>query len=99
MFRLRSGLARLTVVAGAVVLGGLSVSACSTSNYDQRLADANTRINAADAKAAAADQRADQALSAADAARNAAAQANDRLNALTAQVNGLQQAPPKTPRG
>jgi outer membrane murein-binding lipoprotein Lpp len=101
MIQVKKGLARLSVV-GAVVLGGLSLSACATTQYvDQRIAEVNAHIAAVDAKATAADQKADQALSAAQAAQASATQANGRIDSLTATVNNLQQAPPppRTPRG
>jgi outer membrane murein-binding lipoprotein Lpp len=90
---------RLSVV-GAAVLGGLSLSACTTTDVDQRFEEVNTHLSAVDAKATAADQKADQALSAAQAAQAAAARANERIDSLTATVNGLQQPPPpRAPRG
>lgn len=75
-------------VVGAAILGGLSLSACATTDYvDHRIAEVNDRISAVDAKATAADQKADQALS-------AATQANQRIDSLTTTVNSMQQAPP-----
>jgi len=102
MIQVKKGFVRLSLV-GAVVLGGLSLSACATTQYvDQRIAEVNTHIAAVDAKATAADQKADQALSAAQAAQATANQASQRIDSLTATVNNLQQAPPqpaRTPRG
>jgi outer membrane murein-binding lipoprotein Lpp len=87
-------------VAGVAILGGLSLSACASTNYDQRIAEMNTRISAADARASAADQKADQALSADQSAQAASARVNERVDGLTTTVDGLEQAPPpKTPRG
>ena len=102
MTQIRTSFVRLSVV-GAAVLGGLSLSACASTQYvDQRISEVNEHLSAVDAKATAADQKADQALSAAQAAQAAAAQANQRIDSLTATVNGLQQAPPAPaprPRG
>ncbi len=99
---MKNGFAKLPVAA-ALALGGLSLSACATQEYvDQHIAEVNTHLSAVDAKATAADQKADAAMSAAQAAQAAAAQANQRIDALTAQVNSMQQAPPpppKAPRG
>ena len=90
----------LLSVAGAAVLGGLSLSACASTKYDQRIAEMDTHLSAVDARATAADQKADQALSADQAAQSAAAHVNDRVDSLTTTVNGLEQTPPpKTPRG
>ena len=83
--------AKLGVVA-AIVLGGLSLTACA--NYDDEFAAINTRITAVDAKASDALARAD-AAAAAD-ARNA----NTRLDALTTRVDTWeqQQAVSRQPR-
>jgi outer membrane murein-binding lipoprotein Lpp len=85
---------------GVAILGGLSLSACASTNYDQRMAEMNTRLSAVDARATAADQKADQALSADQSAQAASARVNERVDTLTTTVDGLEQAPPpKTPRG
>jgi outer membrane murein-binding lipoprotein Lpp len=87
-------------VACVAVLGGLSLSACASTNYDQRMAEMNTHLSAVDARATAADQKADQALSADQSAQAASARVNERVDTLTTTVDGLEQAPPpKTPRG
>jgi outer membrane murein-binding lipoprotein Lpp len=100
MLQVTRGFARLSVV-GAVVLGGLSLSACATQQYvDQRIAEVNTHLSAVDAKATAADQKADAAMSAAQAAQASATQANQRIDALTTQVNSIQQTQTtRAPRG
>jgi outer membrane murein-binding lipoprotein Lpp len=104
MIERKRSVARLSVVAMAV-LGGLSLSACATREYvDQQIDIVNTHLSAVDAKASAADQKADQALNAAEAAQAGVTQTNQRIDSLTATVNGLQQAPPpppprRTPRG
>jgi outer membrane murein-binding lipoprotein Lpp len=86
-------------VAAVAVMGGLGLSACATQQYvDQRIDEVNAHITAVDAKASAADQKADQALSAAQGAQAGLAQTNQRIDSLTATVNGLQQAPPPPPR-
>lgn len=86
-------------MAAAVVLGGLSLSACAT-NYDDDIAALNSRVSAVDAKATDALQRADAANAAAQAAANAAAAANQKADALTGRVNALEQqaAVIRTPR-
>jgi hypothetical protein len=92
--------ARLPLVA-ALVLGGLSLSACATQEYvDQQIAIVNGKISAVDAKATEAGAKADQALaaaqaaqsaaqaaqSAADAANSSASQANQKADALSARM-------------
>lgn len=102
--------ARLAV---ALIVGGLSLSACATKGYvDEQIAPVNMHVQAVDAKASDAIQRADAAASQAQAA-NAAAQAantaaqaaatdaqnaNQRLDQLTARVDQLQTKPRKRPR-
>jgi outer membrane murein-binding lipoprotein Lpp len=82
------------------VIGGLSLSACASTNYDERMSEMNTHLSAVDARATAADQKADQALSADQSAQAASARVNERVDTLTTTVDGLEQAPPpKTPRG
>jgi outer membrane murein-binding lipoprotein Lpp len=99
MIEVKRGVVGLSVACVAV-LGGLSLSACASTDYDQRMAEINTRLSAVDAKATDADQKADQALSADQAAQAAAAHVNERVDTLTTTVNGLEQAPPpRTPRG
>jgi outer membrane murein-binding lipoprotein Lpp len=98
MIHVTRGVARLSAVAGVVLFGGLSLSACATTEYvDKRIAEVNDHINTVDARATAADQKADQALTAAQAAQASANQANQRIDSLTATVNSLQQAPPPSP--
>jgi outer membrane murein-binding lipoprotein Lpp len=99
MIQLKRGFALLSV-AGAAVLGGLSLSACASTDYDHRIAEMNEHLSAVDARATAADQKADQALSADQAAQNAAARVNERVDTLTTTVDGIERAPPpRTPRG
>jgi hypothetical protein len=99
MNQVKRPLAWLSVTA-MVALGGLSLSACASTNYDQRIAEMNTHLSAVDARATAADQKADQALSADQSAQAASARVSDRVDSLTTTVDGLEQAPPpKTPRG
>ena len=80
--------AKLGVVA-AIVLGGLSLSACA--NYDDEFAAINTRITAVDAKASDALARADAANAAAAAAAADARNANARIDALTTRVDTIEQ--------
>ena len=77
-------------VAAAIILGGLSLSACAT-NYDDEFAAINSRITAVDAKASDALARADAAGAAATAAANDARNANARIDALTTRVDGIEQ--------
>ena len=99
---MKLGIAKLPVAA-VLMLGGLS--ACATREYvDKQIAEVNEHINAVDAKATHADQTADSALSTAQAAQASAAQANQRIDQLSTQVNGIQQQlqqqpPPRAPRG
>ena len=93
-------------VAFALVLGGLSLSACATRGYvDEQIAAVNTRIQAVDAKASDAITRADAAAAAAAAgagvagtAATDAQSANQRLDQLTARVDQLEQRPLRRPR-
>ena len=101
-------------LASTLVLGGLSLSACATEKYvDEHVAALSTRVDAVDAKASDAIQRADAANSAA-AAANSAAQAaasaaqaagadartaNQRVDALTGQVQQLQSRPAASGKG
>jgi outer membrane murein-binding lipoprotein Lpp len=97
MTQVKRGFVLLSVAA---VLGGVSLSACASTEYDQRIAEMNRHLSAVDARATAADQKADQALSADQAAQAAAAHVDERVDSLTTTVDGLEQAPPpKTPRG
>ena len=64
----------------AVAVGGLSLSACATTDYvDEQIAAVNTRIDGVDAKAS-------------QAAQTEAQNANRRLDALTGRVDRLEQA-------
>lgn len=86
-------------LAFALVLGGLSLSACATKSYvDEQIAGVNSRVSAVDAKAQDAIQRADAAASAANAAAADARNANQRLDQLTPRVERLEQMPAKAPR-
>jgi outer membrane murein-binding lipoprotein Lpp len=68
-----------------VVLGGLSLSACATTDYvDEQIAAVNTRIDGVDAKAGAAAAQA-------QAAQTEAQNANRRLDQLTGRVDRLEQ--------
>jgi outer membrane murein-binding lipoprotein Lpp len=78
--------------AGIVVLGGLSLSACATTDYvDEQIAAVNARIDGIEARVqenAAAAAAANQAVQAASAQ---AASANQRIDALTGRVDSLEQ--------
>ena len=68
-----------------VVLGGLSLSGCATTDYvDEQIAAVNTRIDGVDAKAGAAAAQA-------QAAQTEAQNANRRLDQLTGRVDRLEQ--------
>ena len=86
----------------AVVIGGLSLSACATEKYvDEQIATVNSHISAVDQKATDAGQKADAANAAAQAAQASAQQANQRLDQLTPRVDSLEQqmaASKKRPR-
>jgi hypothetical protein len=109
---IKSGFAKLPVAA-LLALGSLGLSACATQEYvDQRIAEVNTHISAVEGKATdagaradaannkadAAMAKADQAMSADQAAQAAAAETGQKVDALSTQVNSLQNAP-KSPRG
>ena len=65
-------------IAGAIVLGGLSLSACATKGYvDEQISAVTGRVSAVDAKATDALQRADAANAAAQAAAAAGAAADE----------------------
>jgi len=86
-------IARTSAVAAAVVLGGLSLSACATRGYvDEQIATVNTHLTAVDAKATDALVRADAANAAAQAAATDARNANQRLDQLTPRVDTLEQS-------
>lgn len=79
-------------VASALVLGGLSLSACATKGYvDEQIAMVNTRIDGVDAKATDAIARADAANAAAQAAAADARNANQRLDTITTRVDTMEQ--------
>lgn len=85
-------------MAAAIVLGGLSLSACA--NYDAQIADLNNRVAAVDAKATDAQQQAAAANAAAQAAAADARNANSRIDQLTTRVDTMQQTTVvRTPRG
>ena len=68
----------------AVVAGGLSLSACATTDYvDEQIAAVNQRIDGVDAKASQAAQAAAAADAKATAAATDAQNANRRLDQLT----------------
>jgi outer membrane murein-binding lipoprotein Lpp len=87
-------------IAGAIVLGGLSLSACATKGYvDEQISAVNGRVSAVDAKATDALQRADAANAAAQAAAADARNANQRLDQLTPRVDAMEQrAANRSPR-
>jgi outer membrane murein-binding lipoprotein Lpp len=87
------------LTTAALVLGGLSLSACATQGYvDEQIATVNSRIDGVDAKASDAIQRADAANSAAQSAAASAQQANQRLDAMEARVGALETRPAKAAR-
>jgi outer membrane murein-binding lipoprotein Lpp len=92
-------IARISVAATALVLGGLSLSACATRSYvDEQIANVNTRISAVDAKATEAGQKADAANAAAQAAATDARNANQRIDQITTRVDTLEQNATAAPR-
>jgi outer membrane murein-binding lipoprotein Lpp len=85
----RKSLAYLAVVAA----GGLSLSACATTEYvDEQIAAVNTRIDGVDAKASQAATAAAAAQAQAQAAATDAQNANRRLDQLTGRVDRVEQA-------
>jgi len=101
-----------TPLALALILGGLSLSACATRDYvDEQIAAVNMHVAAVDAKASDAIQRADAAAGAAQSANSAAQaaasaaqaaaadaqRANQRLDQLPPPVQP-EQVPHKRPR-
>ncbi len=94
-------------VAAVIALGGLGLGACvSQQKIDEQFATLNTRIDQLDSRVQAASQQASAANQAAQAANQAAQaaasdarNANQRLDAMDARINQMQQAPARTPRG
>ncbi len=91
---------RALPVAAALVLAGLSLSACATREYvDTRIAEVNHRVDGVDAKASDALARADAANAAAQAAGADARTANQRIDALTTRVDTIEAERVRRPRG
>jgi len=79
--------------AALVAAGGLSLSACATTDYvDEQIAMVNTRIDGVDAKLAQTTTTANAAAAQAQAAATEAQNANRRLDQLTGRVDRLEQA-------
>ncbi len=82
-------LAHLAVVAA----GGLSLSACATTDYvDEQIATVNQRIDGVEARLNTTTTTANAAQAAAAAAAGDAQNANRRIDALTSRVDRLEQA-------
>jgi len=76
-----------------VALGGLSLSACATTDYvDEQIAAVNQRIDGVDARLTQTTTTANAAAAQAQAAATDAQNANRRLDALTGRVDRLEQA-------
>ena len=76
--------------AAAIILSGLSLSACATTDYvDEQIAAVNARINTVEATAQQAATAAEAANAAAQAAAGEARNANQRLDQLTPRVDAL----------
>jgi hypothetical protein len=85
----RKSLAHLAVAAA----GGLSLSACATTDYvDEQIAAVNQRIDGVEATAQQASTAAAAAQAQAQAAATDAQNANRRLDQLTGRVDRLEQA-------
>jgi len=83
---------RLATIA-TVLVGGLSLSACATTDYvDEQIAAVNQRIDGVDAKASQAASAAAAAQAAAQAAATDAQNANRRIDQLNGRVDRLEQA-------
>jgi len=88
--------AKSIATVGMIVFGGLSVSACATTDYvDEQIAAVNARINTVEASAQAANAAAQQANATAQAAAASAATANQRLDQLTPRVDALEAKRPR----
>ena len=76
-----------------MVLGGLSLSACATTDYvDEQIALVNQRIDGVEANLAQTTSTANAAAAQAQTAAADAQNANRRLDALTGRVDRLEQA-------
>jgi len=97
-------------VVAVIILGGLGLSACASTQYvDEKIAAVNTRIDQLDGRVQTAAQRAEAANASAQAAAssaqaaNTAAQgaateartANQRLDQLGGRVDALEKPAPK----
>jgi murein lipoprotein len=70
---------------GLTIAGGLSLSACATTDYvDEQVATVNDRVSALESKVQQVD-------STAQAAAGSAQSANQRLDQLTGRVDGIEQ--------
>lgn len=78
-------LGKTIATAGLVVAGGLSLSACATTDYvDEQIATVNDRVSALESRVAQVD-------STAQAAAGSAQQANQRIDQLTGRVDSVEQ--------
>jgi len=86
-------LSKSIATVGLAVVGALSLSACATEDYvDKHIATVNDRISALEARVTQVDGTA-------QAAASAAQNANQRIDALTARVDAIeQQLAAKRPR-
>ncbi|HEY6815497.1 MAG TPA: hypothetical protein VI168_08165 [Croceibacterium sp.] len=76
-----------------MALGGLSLSACATTDYvDEQIAAVNQRIDGVDARLTQTTTTANAAAAQAQAAATDAQNANRRLDQLTGRVDRLEQA-------
>ncbi len=91
---------RIATVA-ILMVGGLGLGACASTDYvDERITTVNDRVGALEAKVQEVNGTATGAATAAQNADAAAASANQRIDELTARVDGLEQklAKKKAPR-
>lgn len=85
----KKSLAHLTIAAA----GGLSLSACATTDYvDEQIAAVNQRIDGVEANLQQTTSTANAAAAQAQAAAGDAQNANRRLDQLTGRVDRLEQA-------
>jgi len=90
-----------SLAAAAIVLAGLGLSGCATTDYvDEQVALVNSRVDGVEANLRTTTQTAQAAQAAAQAAATDAQNANRRIDALTSRVDRVEQqmASSRSPR-